>query len=157
VSVGRARRPEKEESEMRTTLTPNKLIGTLIVVVSLGALLVPNALARTIDGEPGTTQLGSPVYGPDAFERAVIANQAATLGDYRDAGHAVSSTSGAMVYPDAVERSQHLLQLDTRTGSPAPSDGDVDWGLIAMLASLGGFAVLGAAALVGVRQRTRMA
>ena len=141
---------------MGTTLTPTKLIGTLILVLAFGALLVPSALARTVDGEPGTLQLGSPVYGPDAFERAVIAQQG-PVGDYRDAGHAVTATSGAMVYPDAAERSQHLLRLDTPTGSPATSDGDFDWGLFAMLASLGGMAVLGAAVLIGVRQRTRLA
>jgi hypothetical protein len=141
---------------MGTTLTPTKLIGTLILVLAFGALLVPSALARTVDGEPGTLQLGSPVYGPDAFERAVIANQV-TLGDYRDAGHTVARTSGAMVYPDAAERSQHLLRFDTPTSSSAPSDGSFDWGLLAMLASVGGIAVLGAAALIGVRQRTRLA
>ena len=142
---------------MRTTITPTKLIGTLIVVLAFGALLVPSALARTVDGEPGILpQLGSPVYGPDAFERAVIAQQA-PVGDYRDAGHAVTATSGAMVYPDAVERSQHLLRLDTQTGSPSKPDGDFDWGLFATLGSLGGIAVLGAVALIGVRQRTRLA
>jgi hypothetical protein len=140
---------------MRTTLTPTKLIGTLIVVLAFGALLVPNALARTIDGEPGTAQLGSPVYGPDAVERAVIASQS-TLGDYRDAGHTVTRTSGALVYPDAVERSTHL-RFDSPTSSPSSSDGDFDWGLFAVLASLGGIAVLGAATLIGVRQRTRLA
>jgi len=143
---------------MRTTVTPTKLIGTMIVVLAFGALLVPSALARTVDGEPGTVpQLGSPVYGPDAFERAVIASQV-TLGDYRDAGHTVARTSGSMVYPDAIERSQHLRRFDeTPTSSSAPSDGSFDWGLLAMLAALGGIAVLGAAALVGVRQRTRLA
>lgn len=140
---------------MRTTLTPTKLIGTLIVVLTFGALLAPGAPARTIEGEPGTTQLGSPVYGPDAFERAVIANQA-PVGDYRDAAHSVGRSSGAMVYPDAVERSTHL-RLDAPTSSPSSQDGDFDWGLFAMLASLGGIAVLGAAALIGARQRTRLA
>ena len=140
---------------MRTTHTPTKLIGTLIVVLAFGALLVPTALARTVDGEPGTLQLGSPVYGPDAVERAVIANQSPL--DYRDAGHTVTRTSGAMVYPDAIERSQHLRRFDTPTSSSAPSDGSFDWSQFAMLASLGGLAVLGTAALIGVRQRTRLA
>ena len=142
---------------MGTTATPTKLIGTLIVVLAVGALLVPTALARTVDGEPGTLQqLGSPVYGPDAFERAVIASQV-TLGDYRDAGHTVTRTSGATVYPDAVERSQHLLRLDTATASPSSSDDSFDWSPFAMLVGLGGIAALGAAALIGVRQRTRLA
>jgi len=142
---------------MRTTFTPTKLIGTLIVVLAFGALLVPTALARTVDGEPGTLpQLGSPVYGPDAVERAVIASQS-TLGDYRDAGHTVTRTSGSMVYPDAIERSEHLRRFDTPTSSAAPSDGSFDWGQFAMLASLGGIALLGAAALIGMRQRTRLA
>ena len=58
--------------------------------------------------------------------------------------------------PDAVERSTHL-RLDAPTSSPSSSDGGVDWGLIALLASLGGIAVLGAGAVIGVRQRMRLA
>ena len=140
---------------MRTTLTPTKLIGTVIISLIVGALLAPAALARPDSWKP-QPELSSLQYGPDAFERAVIAQQG-PVGDYRDAGHAVTATSGAMVYPDAAERSQHLLRLDTPTGSPATSDGDFDWGLLAMIASFGGMAVLGAAVLIGVRQRTRLA
>ena len=140
---------------MRTT-TPTKLIGTMVVVLILGALLAPTALARPDSWTP-QPDLGTLRYGPDAFERAVIAHQSTTLGDYRDAGHAVTRTSGAMVYPDAVERSTHLLRLDRPTGSTSKPDGDFDWGLFAMLAALGGIAVLGAGAVIGVRQRTRLA
>ena len=139
---------------MRTTLTPTKLIGTVVFALVVGALLAPTALARPDSWKP-QPDLGSLQYGPDAFERAVIAHQV-QLGDYRDAGHAVTRTSGAMAYPDAAERSTHL-RLDTPTGSPSGFDGDFDWGLFAMLASLGGIAVLGAGALIGVRQRTRLA
>jgi len=140
---------------MRTTLTPAKLIGTAVVVLIVGALLASTASARPDSWTP-QPELGSLQYGPDAFERAVIAHQI-QLGDYRDAGHAVTPTSGATVYPDAVERSRHLLRLEARTGSPSQPDGDFDWGLFAMLAGLGGIAVLGAGAVIGVRQRTRLA
>jgi hypothetical protein len=140
---------------MSTTVTPSKLIGTAVVALIVGALLAPTALARPDTWTP-QPELGSLQYGPDAFERAVIAQQT-TLGDYRDAGHAVTRTSGAMLYPDAVERSTHLLRLDPQTSSPSSSDGGFDWTLFTMLLALGGIAVLGAAAVVGLRQRTRLA
>jgi len=139
---------------MRTTLTPKKLIGTVVVAVIVCALLAPTASARPDSWRP-LPELGSLQYGPDAFERAVIAHQV-QLGDYRDAGHSVTRTSGAIAYPDAVERSTPV-QLDTPTGSSSKPDGDFDWGLFAMLAALGGIAVLGAGAVIGVRQRTRLA
>ena len=141
---------------MGTTVTPTtKLLGAVVVAVIFSALIAPTALARPDSWKP-QPDLSSLQYGPDAFERAVIAHQV-QLGDYRDAGHAVTRTSGAIAYPDAVERSTHVLRLDTQTGSPSKPDGDFDWGLFAMLGSLGGIAVLGAAALIGVRQRTRLA
>ena len=145
---------------MGTTVTQSKLIGTLAVVALIvGALLVPTASARTVEdiGLP-QADVGSVVYGPDAFERAVIAQQSSSIGDYRDAGHAVTPTSGAMVYPDAVERSMHLRRIDnTPTGSVTTQDDPFDWGQFALFASLGGIAVLGAATLLGLRQRTRLA
>jgi len=145
---------------MGTTVTHTKLFGTLAVVALIvGVLLAPTASARTIDdlGVP-QADVGSVVYGPDAVERAVIARQSSPLGDYRDAGHSVTPTSGALVYPDAVERSMHLRRVDnTPTGSVTTQDDPFDWGQFALFASLGGIAVLGAAALLGARQRTRLA
>jgi len=124
---------------MRTTLTPTKLIGTVVVALALGALLAPTALARPDSWRP-LPDAGSVKYGPDAFERAVIAQRSAPVRDYPDAGRSTLSPS-----------------LDTPTVSTGKSDGGFDWGLFAMLAALGGIAVLGAGAVIGVRQRTRLA
>ena len=139
---------------MRTTLTPTKLIGSLIIVLVVGVVLAPTASARPDSWTPQPA-LGSLQDGPDAVDRAVIAHQV-ELGDYRDAGHAVTRTAGASAYPDAVERAAHV-RFDTPTSSPSSSDGTFDWGLFALLAGLGAIAVLGAGAVIGVRQRTRLA
>ena len=141
---------------MGTTVTPTKLIGTVVFALILGALLAPTALARPDSWRP-LPDSGYIKYGPDAVERAVIAQQSSSIGDYRDASHAVTPTSGALVYPDAVDRSTPSLRLDTPTGTSGRPDGSFDWGLFAMLTALGGIAVLGAGAVIGVRQRTRLA
>ena len=87
---------------MRTSHRPTTLIGTVAVVLILGALLAPAAPARP-DGWKPQPELGSP-----------------------------------------------------QDGSPSKSEG-FDWGLFAMFAALGGIAVLGAGAVIAVRERTRLA